>query len=101
MQKILGLCLVLGLVGCGENAEQARGSLEEQAILNIQQKLKDPDSAQFRNQKGACGEVNIKNDQGEYTGFKKYVMVEDIVIMADDGSHMFEPQWKKHCENNS
>lgn len=101
MKKILGFCLVLGLIGCGGNAEQARASLEDQAVLNIKQTLKHPDSAQFRNQKGACGEVNSKNDQGEYTGFKKYVIVKEIVIMDDDGSHMFEPQWEKHCSNNS
>lgn len=101
MKKILGLCFVLGLIGCADNTQQARASLEDQAILNIKQKLKDPDSAQFRNQKGACGEVNVKNDQGEYTGFKKYVLVKEIVIMDDDGSTMFEPQWKKHCNNDN
>lgn len=103
MKKILGLCFVIGLaglVGCSENPEQARGTLEDQAVLNIKQKLKDPDSAKFRNQKGACGEVNAKNDQGEYTGFKKYVLVKEIVIMDDDGSTMFESQWEKHCNHN-
>jgi hypothetical protein len=40
--------------------------------------LKDPGSAQFRNERidptGAlCGEVNAKNAMGAYVGFKKYV----------------------------
>jgi hypothetical protein len=44
--------------------------------------LKDPESAQFRNEhitkSGAlCGEVNAKNSMGGYVGFKRYIAVDN------------------------
>jgi hypothetical protein len=36
----------------------------KEAILST---LKDPDSAQFQNIKGYCGEVNSKNSYGGYS----------------------------------
>lgn len=57
--------------------EQAKKDEVDKQIKNIENKVKevafDPSSAQFRNQKGNCGEVNAKNKFGGYTGFKKYV----------------------------
>lgn len=51
----------------------------------VKKYLKDPDSAKFRNQHGFCGEVNAKNSFGGYTGFKRFVVSLDFVIM-DDGN---------------
>ncbi|MDN4038674.1 hypothetical protein [Massilia sp. YIM B02443] len=46
----------------------------------IQSALRDPSSAQFRNEKLTklgvlCGEVNSKNSMGGYVGFKKFISV--------------------------
>ncbi|WOE32095.1 MULTISPECIES: hypothetical protein [unclassified Acinetobacter] len=101
MKKILGLLLTIGLIGCSGNAEQARANLEDQAVLNVKEKLNYPDSAQFRNQKGTCGEVNFKNDKNEFIGFKKYIVVQDMVIIEGDNNSVFEQQWKKHCVNSN
>lgn len=48
---------------------------EEQAIAAVKQKLKDPDSAKFKNLRpmgeggGYCGWVNARNSYGGYAGF--------------------------------
>lgn len=60
----------------------------------IRSKLRDPQSAQFRNERitktGAlCGEVNAKNGMGGYVGFRKYVShgggqyVEDSWVLGE------------------
>ena len=51
-------------------------------VLLIKERLKDPDSAKFRNtfivrvqgQALLCGEVNSKNSFGGYTGFTRFMM---------------------------
>jgi len=48
--------------------------------------LKDPDSAQFRNQNGICGEVNAKNSFGAFTGYRRFIAKSDrMVILEGDG----------------
>ena len=53
----------------------------------VSEKLRDPDSAQFRSIRvgdgAACGEVNGKNGFGAYSGYRKFVYI--------DGTVMFEP----------
>lgn len=46
----------------------------------IQFSMKDPDSAQFRNEKigvgnALCGEVNSKNGFGAYSGYERFISV--------------------------
>jgi hypothetical protein len=54
--------------------------------------LKDPESAQFRNERltsaGAlCGELNAKNSMGGYVGFKRYISTgPDSNYLEGDGS---------------
>ncbi|MGE6320574.1 hypothetical protein ACQKEF_09885 [Pseudomonas oryzihabitans] len=78
-------CLIgaLLLAACGDSDS----SKIELARKAVKEKLNDPDSAQFRNDrvteaepgvkaKGGfyvCGEVNAKNRMGGYTGFTQYV----------------------------
>lgn len=62
MKKIIFLSLVLDLVGINGCSKVKKGSKE--AILST---LKDPDSVQFQNIKGYCGEVNSKNSYGGYS----------------------------------
>jgi hypothetical protein len=57
----------------------------------ISDKLRDPESAQFRNERigagGAlCGEVNSKNGSGGYSGFTRFISVDsDTVYLEGEG----------------
>jgi flagellar biosynthesis GTPase FlhF len=75
-----------------------------------QQRLTDPDSAQFRNlyfhspQKGimvVCGEVNARNQFGGYTGYKSFLSnstAELTVFERDMKAGEFRKSWKKLCQ---
>ncbi|WP_217190699.1 hypothetical protein [Pseudomonas shirazica] len=63
----------VALAGCGKSdIDRAREAIAE--------KLTDPSSAQFRNERSkkdgwVCGEVNSKNAMGGYVGFKRYTVI--------------------------
>lgn len=53
--------------------------LEKRALITVD--LKDPSSAQFRNERMSesgwlCGEINSKNSYGAYTGFKRFTALD-------------------------
>lgn len=57
----------------------------------FQSKLRDPESAQFRNERLTrtgvlCGEVNSKNGMGGYTGFKEYFTTGTVHYIQGTGS---------------
>jgi hypothetical protein len=121
---VAALCVVLSLVGCGKSQEELaaeaakraeaeaqqkaaaeRAAFDERAkpyIQALKEKLKDPDSAQFRNlwfgsdkQYGnsLCGEMNAKNSYGGYTGFYPFAVSDSplnrgsqVVIISPDVS---------------
>jgi len=74
-------------------------AMEVDAKIALKNFLKDPDSAQIRNQHGFCGEVNSKNSFGGYTGFKRFIA--SSAIVAIDGENMesseFQTVWEKFC----
>ena len=87
-------------------AQQAKAQTE---IKKIEEKIKaeafDAASAQFRNQKGNCGEVNAKNRFGGYVGFKRYIYdpKTDYVRVEGDAtgytpSIVIDALWKIECE---
>lgn len=67
----------------------------------VRAELKDPDSAQFRNERLVngwtvktsilCGEVNAKNELGGYSGFKLFASTsgESADVEKDVGSKVF------------
>lgn len=63
---------------------------EKRAYIN--DKLKDPGSTNFRNERVSssdwlCGELNSKNGMGAYTGFKKFfVRSPDEAFLEGEGS---------------
>lgn len=82
--RFRGLALValaMAIAGCGSSdIDKARQAVAE--------KLNDPGSAQFRNERSekggwVCGEVNGKNAFGGYIGFKRYT-----VTWMPDGSNV-------------
>src|SRR6266536_2328260 len=87
--------LALVLVGCGPSESSIISSMQQKVLA----RLKDPDSARFRNIKyhkrqtensegakqtlyGICGEVNAKNSMGGYIGFRGF-----IAFQAVDGEN--------------
>lgn len=76
----LGACvLALAIAGCGGGLDEVRSA--------VAYKLKDPGSAQFRNEREVsggkfCGEVNGKNAFGAYSGFHPFLAIQ--------GEHGFE-----------
>lgn len=71
-RKQCALCLSLLVAACSANNE-ARDAARAQVTAT----LKDPGSAQFRNEamKGhvLCGEINAKNSMGGYVGFSRFI----------------------------
>jgi hypothetical protein len=74
----------------------------------VRAKLKDPESAQFRNvffHRGAdnipmaCGEVNGKNSFGGYEGFQRFVSAgkSKLTFLENDVSD-FSSVWGKMCK---
>lgn len=75
----------------------------------VRAKLKDPDSAQFRNVRFhqgkdgvpmTCGEVNSKNSFGGYGGFQGFVSAgkEDLTFLAEQMDESeFAKVWNQFC----
>ncbi|AUC08280.1 hypothetical protein BVG18_08495 [Acinetobacter lwoffii] len=65
----------------------------------VENYLKDPDSAKFRNMNGKCGEVNSKNSFGAYTGYKRFFATQSLVIIDDvnEDRSTFEKIWNDMC----
>ena len=96
MKKFILLGLVLGLVGCDNGENKTK-----EIVLSS---LKDPNSAQFKNIKGVCGEVNAKNSFGGYIGFKEFYISSGEPVFYDDDiddPQSFTRGWVAHCESNS
>lgn len=108
-RAIVGLVAVaavcgLMLVGCGEKEDSAR--MKEIKVQRVAQgfvlaNLKDPESAEFRDQKGLCGEVNAKNSFGGYTGFKRFMAASEEMVVIEGGELMepseFNKAWNQMC----
>lgn len=76
--------------------------VEKETISAVKNSLKDPDSAQFQDVKGYCGEVNAKNSYGGYTGFKKFYISNGQAEFLDEENPLaFTLGWKAHCEVES
>lgn len=74
-------------------------NIEVESKMALMNFLKDPDSAEVRNQNGNCGEVNSKNGFGGYTGFKRYIASPTVVAIEGENmtSSEFESVWNKVC----
>ena len=68
------------------------------------QSLRDPSSAQFREERVRltgylCGQVNAKNGMGGYTGFRRFASNEQDYLLEDSLSSgpQFEVLWEQRC----
>lgn len=108
MKKLLiyGL-LITTLFGCAKSQEEElkdkRAELDAQVQELVKKNLKDPQSAQFRNQHELCGEVNSKNSFGGYNGFTRFIITEDRVFFESEykgdqySLKLYQQLWKEHC----
>lgn len=104
MKKIYIFALATCFLGC-------KGELDKEQISNdvgfnyvqdiVKKELSDPESAQFRNQSGFCGELNSKNKFGGYVGFHKFVVINPQRVIIESEANLnngqFEKLWKKTC----
>jgi len=114
----LGLVFVIFMVQCSsggrssssnqarpaDSAEMREIKMHRVARDNVNARLKDSDSAQFRNQfigkaGTPCGEVNAKNSFGGYTGYKRFVASGGgLAVLEDDmAPDQFEETWRQLC----
>ncbi|WP_410480685.1 hypothetical protein ACJ70E_15830 [Pseudomonas plecoglossicida] len=108
-KKTMMLPAFLLLAACGQSdAKKAESAAAMAEIRNqrvarefVSGVLKDPGSAEFRNQRGLCGEVNSKNSFGGYGGFKRFIAAsKEMVVFENDGRMNpgdFEKAWSMHC----
>lgn len=92
----LSLSATFYVINIGVPSWAANPILSHQAESVVKAHLSDPESAQFRNKDGMCGEVNSKNKLGGYTGFQRYISAGKTVAF-DDNSDSFEDLWQLHC----
>lgn len=100
------------LMGCSGPSPEIQKESENFALIAaaqeiVRSRLKDPDSAQFRNDRistfsgksVACGEVNASNSFGGKTGFKRYIaQSENAVVTEEDMTPAdFSDAWDKIC----
>jgi hypothetical protein len=84
-----------GVAGCSSpdtNSDWAKSvTFERVAKDEITKRLKDPESAAFRNfqydiKRGViCGEYNARNAFGGMTGFSSFVIANDMVYLEEAG----------------
>ena len=94
-----GLRIGIGIIGCGAILAGGYGAYLYTRTSDLRKfraivanSLKDPASAQFRNEKVLkesagkfyCGQLNAKNGYGGYTGF--------VTFVADEHSVRLQPQ---------
>lgn len=105
---LLAVVALAAMAGCGETARQKKHN-EATALTSmgekyVKEKIRDPASAQFRNQfigKGGapCGEVNAKDAFGAYLGYQRYISVaRELTMLAQDmPADEFEESWREMC----
>lgn len=105
---LLAIAVCMALAGCSKSpAEKAKNDAAMKEIKTqrfaremVSGHLKDPESAEFRNQSGLCGEVNSKNSFGGYGGYRRFIVANEKMV-AFEGGNMdaadFSQVWNQFC----
>lgn len=68
----------------------------------VKANLRDPESAQFRNQRGGCGEVNAKNSFGGYPGYRRFIAASKELVFIEGENGLsgaeFQTVWDRVCK---
>ena len=96
--------VIIGMPKSTTSSPQKSAQIKEieqqtQSKIALQGYLKDPVTAQIRNHKGYCGEVNSKNSFGAYTGFKRFIATPSLIFVENDNikSDEFQKTWMAVC----
>lgn len=104
--------VLISVTGCSGPSPEMQKEAEDRGMLLAAQKivrdrLKDPGSAEFRNERirqfqgkdVACGEVNANNSFGGKTGFKRYIAQSETVVVTEEEMTPaeFAEAWAKIC----
>jgi hypothetical protein len=105
----LPLCIVI-LASCsqpGGATLESDDNIIEAGREAVRATLKDPDSAQFRNEvvgehdgmAVACGEFNAANSYGGKVGYQRYVMENRSSVLLEESTDplIFETAWVGTC----
>ena len=110
IKELFGLfCLVLFIVFAGffifSGGKNKEAQDEFYHTIRVSQEaveavLKDPDSAKFKDQIYNCGLVNAKNAFGAYMGYKRYVVVHEMVFLEGSNANSLEMTklWENACK---
>ncbi|MDR5857932.1 hypothetical protein FZZ93_02515 [Halomonas eurihalina] len=95
----------LAIAGCDIN----EWHLKRKAKEAVSERLRDPDSAKFRNLEvvgpsgsaAVCGEVNGKNGFGAYAGYEHFISEYDggLVRLESQWGESFESEWDETCRS--
>ena len=81
-------------------AEVSPSQIMQLATDQVQAAVNAAKGMEFRNQKGQCGEVNIRNSAGSDTGFQRFVAGSALVVFERDSgipTGEFEQIWAQLC----
>lgn len=107
---MISVTLFLGISACGPAPTASTGqssqaitemNLQRLAQREVRAFLKDSSSAEFRNQKRSCGEVNSKNSFGAFTGYQRFIAAKDLVVIERDSGFSqqeFQTMWDAFCK---
>ena len=110
MRRVMILGAVLALAACSAEAvdpvAEEDQTLKIRAELAIEQRLRDPKSAQFESFVSrisgtpvVCGTVNSKNAFGGYSGRQPFVYAGGIATLSEEvGSESFAGFWDDNCK---
>lgn len=110
--SLAALLMMVIAVGVYSHSKWDEWTLWPQLRKPMVDGLKDPDSAQFRNQfpgrQSLCGEINARNGLGGYTGFSRFISTGQRYILegsdvntwsrSDDGTAMFIAKLDREIE---
>ena len=107
---VLALIFAISLTGCSSSQDSIvadDAEIIEGARSTLRDTLKDPSSAEFRNEKVGfyegravvCGEVNSNNSFGGKTGFQRYVAANASAVVTEEAMDPleFETVWARIC----
>lgn len=109
IRKAALLFFTLGLVGCNNyelnnndsNFKTVKENQENTIRKFLIKSLPNPDAVIFRNQRGACGEVNYIENRNIYTGFKRFIFVDQDIILIEGFTdpENFQLAWNNTCKH--
>jgi len=109
IHMLLGTMLLVSISSTADGDSSKEAAWIEVGKDAVRSRLKDPQSAQFRNTffnyatlEGkripvSCGQVNARNSFGGYTGFKRYVSAGEGLTFLESDVSDFENVWNTLC----